>query len=363
MTYEEALAYLYDRINYERVADRDRRYEFRLQRTVELFQNLGLEAYLHCATPNGATKRPLVHIAGTKGKGSTATMVSAILAAAGHKVGLYTSPHLTELEERFRIDGIPCSAETLARLVNRVQPVVDRMDAEPAGKVSFFELTTAMAILHFDQESCDAIVLEVGLGGRLDSTNVCAASIAIITSIGLDHQRVLGETHEEIAAEKAGIIKSAAPVVCGVRHNKAGEPSSRAQAVIQSVAESASAGFYQIGKAFEASDIGGAEQGIRFVYSASPGPLGSLNTPRLEVEVNLDGSHQAENAALAITACRLLNDQLADRSRCDSFRVAKNALFGATRAIPLKRTEPTRRRHGPQSRFNRRALRNDSVTA
>lgn len=323
--YDEAVAYLYGRIDYERAAGPRNNHLFRLERTEELFQALGLGGYLHrrrtgtevrqpeTATPEktqpidgdrlriGAVpKVPLVHIAGTKGKGSTATMVSGILTAAGYRVGLYTSPHLTDLEERFRIDGVPCSRDSLVELVKFISPVVDRFDA--GGRpVSFFELTTAMAVLHFDRNNCDAIVLEVGLGGRLDSTNVCASSVAAVTSIGLDHQRVLGSTIEEIAAEKAGIIKGGVPVVSGVTR-------SGAAAVIRQAARQRGSRFYEVAADFETRDRRDAAVGSEFVYHCSAAELSGGTLPdRLPVYLALDGSHQVQNAAIAISIVRLLS--------------------------------------------------------
>ena len=303
LNYEEALAYLYERIDYERAKDRDARHEFRLQRTVELFEKLGIGRYLHRAgaidTPPSV---PLLHIAGTKGKGSTATMLGEVLAAAGYRAGVYTSPHLTNLEERFRINGVACRPDELLGLVERVRPVVDEMDM--AQTVSFFELTTAMSVLHFHRNDCEAIVLEVGLGGRLDSTNVCASSIAVITSIGLDHQRVLGNSRSEIAAEKAGIIKSRAPVVSGVQ-----DPA--AAAVIANVAARNDASLYQTGSAFRIESFEPREEGSRFRFVAcSEDLLGDDGAQGLEVDLGLDGGHQAENAAVAIAAVRLMRDSL-----------------------------------------------------
>ena len=200
---------------------------------------------------------PIVHVAGTKGKGSTSAMVAAVLSAAGYRTGLFTSPHLDRVEERIAVDGQPCSAEELADLVERVRPAVEAMDrarrvvrgegpgvrAEGSGKSgpiskspnpqslisnpqslipipplgpTYFEILTAMAFEHFRRRRVDAAVLEVGLGGRLDSTNVCSPCVSIITSISFDHTKQLGETLAAIAVEKAGIIKPGVPVVSGV---------------------------------------------------------------------------------------------------------------------------------------------------
>nr|WP_161501374.1 Mur ligase family protein [Rhodopirellula sp. SM50] len=316
--YQQAVAYLYDRIDYERTAGSRKDHLFRLERTEELFQQLGLGGYLHRRPrgeggdrqPSGGQrdrgpKVPLIHLAGTKGKGSTATMVSQILTAAGYRVGLYTSPHLTDLEERFRIDGVPCSHQDLIELVERVAPVVDPLDAS-GNPVSFFELTTAMAVLHFDRNDCDVIVLEVGLGGRLDSTNVCASTVAAITSIGLDHQRILGDSIGEIAAEKAGIIKGGVPVVSG-----AVQP--EAQAAIRRAARRGGSVLFEKGLAFDVRIGPQLAVGSEFVYDASAAELASgeqaagESTEGLPLFLALDGAHQVHNAAIAISIIRLLD--------------------------------------------------------
>ncbi|MEO1528020.1 MAG: folylpolyglutamate synthase/dihydrofolate synthase family protein [Planctomycetota bacterium] len=298
LSYEAALAYLYGRIDYERAKDGNRGHDFRLQRTRELFERLDLGRYLH-QEDHPSPPVPVIHIAGTKGKGSTATMVGDILGTAGYRVGVYTSPHLTDLEERFRINGVPCRPEELIELVEHVRPVVDAMDEEET--ISFFELTTALSVLHFDRNDCEAIVLEVGLGGRLDSTNVCASHIAAITSIGLDHQRVLGNSRPEIAAEKAGIIKSPSPVVSGVQ-----DPAS--VAVIRAVAAAANATFHQSGEAFRVEDFEPLSEGSRFRFVTHS--ESDAESESLDVVLGLDGIHQAENAAVAIAISRLLRDRL-----------------------------------------------------
>lgn len=310
-SYQAALDFLYDRINFEKWSDPPAKagqgstkrsdYQFRLRRTEELATKLGLGEFLfagpvssdsdpRCSKSSGAM--PLIHIAGTKGKGSTATMVSDILLAAGCRVGLYTSPHLTVLEERFRVDGVPCSRDELCELVALVEPAVLTMEAAE-GPVSFFELTTVLAMMHFRRSNCDAIVLEVGLGGRLDSTNVFASTVAAITSIGLDHQQVLGDTLAEIAFEKAGIIKSTSPVISGTRDPEAAS-------VIRARANEENASLQELGSDFFVQRIklipGGSEFEVRFSDDDRP----------ITVRLALEGVHQAENAAVAIACVRAL---------------------------------------------------------
>lgn len=169
-----------------------------------------------------------IHVAGTNGKGSVSHMIAAILQTAGYKTGLYTSPHLRDFRERIRIDGKMVSENNVIQFVKQQQKDIEEI--EP----SFFEVTVAMAFQYFANEKVDIAVIEVGLGGRLDSTNIINPLLSVITNIGYDHTNILGNTLPEIAYEKAGIIKSGIPVVIGERHqetdpvfiNKAGETSS-----------------------------------------------------------------------------------------------------------------------------------------
>jgi len=205
-----ARSFLYDRIDYERnAAVRPRSKGLRLDRMRDLLARLG----------NPHQRLKIVHIAGTKGKGSTAAMIASILVQADFRVGLYTSPHLQHLEERFVVDQRPCSRQQLVDLVEHVRSAVmdldQQRDADDEG-LTFFEITTAMAFVFFDQEAVQIAVVEVGMGGRLDSTNVCDPLVSVITNISLDHTRQLGNTLASIATEKAGIIKPGVPVVSGV---------------------------------------------------------------------------------------------------------------------------------------------------
>ena len=293
--YQDALSFLYDRINYERMASGTSRYPFRLKRITELLRQLGLESYLYADSHQ--PKVPLVHIAGTKGKGSTAAMVAAALTSAKLRTGLYASPHLHRLEERFRVDGQPCSCEQLISLVQRVKPITELVE-QAIGSPSFFELTTAIALLHFDAMECDAIVMEVGLGGRLDSTNVCSPSVSAITSIGLDHQQVLGNTLVEIAAEKAGILKAGVPVVSGVADPGAAE-------VVAARAAASGSPLFQLGRDFDFDYHPMPDWGSAVDFHGSSPPFSRRESATLLVE----GKHQARNAALSIAIIDLLRNQ------------------------------------------------------
>jgi dihydrofolate synthase/folylpolyglutamate synthase len=233
----EAIAWLYGRINYEQTPPTRRgTHALRLQRMQELCERLG----------RPALARPTIHIAGTKGKGSTAAMIASILHAAGYRTGLFTSPHLEQIEERFCVDGSPALASEFVELAEMVRTVVDEMDVLRRGNgigPTFFEICTAIALLHFERCKVDAMVLEVGLGGRLDSTNICRPRVCAITSISYDHTRQLGDTLTEIAREKAGIIKPGVPVVSGVTSD---EP----RRVIERIAAERGSRLVQLGRDF-----------------------------------------------------------------------------------------------------------------
>src|SRR5262245_54248391 len=195
--YRDSLAYLYGRLNYERVGMPRIPAELRLGRMRRLLRRLG--------DPHEALR--VVHVAGTKGKGSTAAMIAAALSASGVRTGLYCSPHLHRLEERFTIDGAPASPGELVSLVDQVREAEEQLALDDSSHgergSTFFELTTAMGLLYFARRGTGAVVLEVGMGGRLDSTNVVHPVLALITTISFDHTRQLGNTLSSIATEKA----------------------------------------------------------------------------------------------------------------------------------------------------------------
>lgn len=186
-----------------------------------MFSRLGAAAYRKDITNtvllckhvgNPQNKFKAVHIAGTNGKGSTSHMLAAIFQTAGYKTGLYTSPHLKDFRERIKVDGAMIPSDYVIDFVERLKPLIEKI--EP----SFFEITVAMAFEYFVYRQVDIAIIEVGLGGRLDSTNIITPELSIITNIGLDHTNLLGDTLEQIAFEKAGIIKSGVPVVIGEHH-------------------------------------------------------------------------------------------------------------------------------------------------
>lgn len=203
VTYEETLQYLYDALPmFQRIGAAALKND--LSNTLKLCTALG----------NPERKFKTVHIAGTNGKGSSAHMLASVLQQSGYKTGLYTSPHLKEFTERIRIDGVDVPHNFIIDFVNRVRPLIEEL------KPSFFEITVAMAFDHFARNNVDIAVIEVGLGGRLDSTNVIHPELSLITNIGWDHKNLLGDTLEKIAHEKAGIIKNGVPVVISERQGE-----------------------------------------------------------------------------------------------------------------------------------------------
>ncbi len=241
---------------------------------------------------------PVVHVAGTKGKGSTSTMIASILGAAGRRVGLYTSPHLVWLGERLRVDGHAAAPEDLGRAFERLEPALDEL-GRAGDTFTFFEVLTAVAFLHFEAARVDAAVIEVGLGGRLDATNVVRPAACAITSIGLDHTAQLGTTEEAIAGEKAGIVKAGVPVVTGVADGPA-------RARIEAVAAERGAPLSTIGRDFEATVHAAGEDGVAF-------DVRTWRRPHDDLRIRLAGRHQAWNAAVATAVAERLDESGAVR--------------------------------------------------
>lgn len=301
--YAAALDWLMRQINYERTtAVPYQTAAFKLDRMRRLLSLLG--------DPHLGLRA--VHIAGTKGKGSTAAMVAAVLQAAGMRTGLYTSPHLEAIEERIAIDGARCSQEEFAALAAELEGAVAKLPRDPAApelcEPTFFEITTAMAFLHFAKRRVEAAVLEVGLGGRLDSTNVCHPSVSVITSISFDHTRQLGNTLAAIAGEKAGIIKRGVPVISGVVRDEPRE-------VIRRVAAESAAPLFERGSAYDFTVLPEQDDELlgseRFDYrEPAAGEVAGGRSWRLaDVKLGMLGKHQAANAAAAMATVRRLVEQ------------------------------------------------------
>lgn len=243
----------------------------------------------------------IVHIAGTKGKGSVSAMIESAARAAGHRTGLFTSPHIVSWRERIRLDGRPIAAEEVARLASTVRPVVERVEAEGLRRPSFFEACTAMALLAFAEARPELCVVEVGLGGRLDATNVLTPLVSVITTLGLDHTRVLGDTIEQIAAEKAGIIKPGVPVVVAPQEPGAAAVVARAAQARHAPLRTARPFVVEPTHPVDPDDLAPGET------PAIGEPMrGTFVGREIAPLVPLLGAHQAINAGVAAQACEEL---------------------------------------------------------
>ena len=269
----DALDLLLDRPQYANVADDA--YAPGLDRMEALVDALG--------NPHEALRA--VHVAGTNGKGSTAALTAAIATAAGLRTGLHTSPHLTHVTQRMRIDGVPAPIDWLADTLDRHRALIERVQP------SFFELTVALTFRYFAEQAVNLAVIEVGLGGRLDSTNVLPPVLSVITHVALDHTDILGNTLDAIAREKAGIIKPQTPALSGVTQEEA-------QAAIAEAAANQNAPLYRL------TD----EATWQTHRSDLTGSVFTLDTPARRydrVSLSLPGRHQQRNAALAVRAAEL----------------------------------------------------------
>ncbi|WP_100331741.1 bifunctional folylpolyglutamate synthase/dihydrofolate synthase [Bacillus xiapuensis] len=234
-----------------------------------------------------------VHIGGTNGKGSTVAYMRAVLQEAGYETGTFTSPYIEQFNERISINGRPISDEEITQLVKIVKPLAEELEATELGGPSEFEVITAMAIYYFAHvHPVDVVLFEVGLGGRLDSTNVIHPLLSIITTIGMDHMQYLGETLEEIAHEKAGIIKNGVAVISGVKQPQA-------RAVILEKAKQVQASAYQAGEHFEGIWQQSLPAGESFDFTSVFSNMKDLRT-------GLNGLHQIENASVALMGLHYL---------------------------------------------------------
>ena len=280
--YQQALDYIYSFIDYETMHRPHDAASYDLRRMDELLVRLG----------NPHLKARTVHIAGTKGKGSTAAMIASALTASGYTTGLYTSPHLIDLRERIRIDGQLISEAELISLVEKLKPEVEAVNRKASfGKLTTSELLTAMGFLYFALKGVDFQVAEAGMGGRLDATNVVMPEVCIITSINLDHTDVLGDSLAEIATEKAGIIKPNGAVVSSPQTDEVAE-------VIEEACLKQGARLVRVGSDVTWQELAFDEnrQSLRVD--------GVLASYRLSLP--LLGCYQLENAATAVAALEVL---------------------------------------------------------
>jgi len=278
-TFPNAVRYLLDRVDYERM--RLIRYDeasFKLDRMRTLLEYLG--------NPHEQVK--MVHVAGTVGKGSTVAMIASMLEGCGYAVGMYTSPHITDIRERICINGQMVGRTEFTELSKQVASAAEKLDFDP----TFFELVTAMAFKHFAEQAVDIAVIEVGLGGRLDSTNVITPEVSVITQIDYDHTHILGRTLDKIAREKAGIFKRGVPAFTI-------EQPRDAENAIKQAADEIGAPLKVINKDIEFS--------LRFGATDDLGPhtrvcLITQTSQFMHLPVPLPGEHQAYNCALALAA-------------------------------------------------------------
>jgi dihydrofolate synthase/folylpolyglutamate synthase len=249
LTYKEALVWLYGL------------QRFGIKLGLENIARLLDELDLASTRIPPQTLGKVIHVAGTNGKGSVCAMIDSISRAQGYRTGLFTSPHLVTFRERIRVSGDMISEQAVANGLTRIRDLVANWEPHP----TFFEVVTALALKHFSDTNVEIVILETGLGGRLDATNAIQSNVSVITSINFDHEKWLGETLSQIAAEKAGIIKPGVPVVCAPQRPEAGEV-------------------------------------VRARAAKFGAPLEFITEPYYETPIGLTGSNQKENAALAIAA-------------------------------------------------------------
>lgn len=285
VTLSSSVAWWYGLINFEQSTPRAE--DLKLEHMRSLLSRLG----------NPHHRLRILHVAGSKGKGSTAAMLASILRQAGYRTGLFTSPHLCRVEERFQVDGQAITTPELTALLDEIRQHVEAERWSGSVPYTFFEVATAVGFLHFVRRRVEAAVIEVGLGGRLDSTNVCRPVVSAITSISFDHTNLLGDRLAAIAAEKGGIIKPGRPVISGAT---VPEP----RAVIERISRERRAPLRQLG--------------VDFRYSYTPGKVTATHTQLSRVavaterrlwpnfELNLLGDHQATNAAVAVACVETL---------------------------------------------------------
>lgn len=283
--YQAALDFLYSFVDYETSHQPRSPLNYDLRRMDELLARLG----------NPHLKARTVHIAGTKGKGSTAAMVASVLTAAGYRTGLYTSPHLVDIRERMRVDGRLIPKADFMRHVEKLKPEVEAVNARASyGRLTTFELLTALGFMYFADKQADFQVVEVGLGGRLDATNVVKPEVCAITTLGMDHTDVLGDTLAKIAAEKAGIIKPGVPVVSARLEPEAAE-------VIEMFCRRNDARLIRVGADIDYSSRGDKD-GIQSLEIK--GRLGTY-----EAALPMRGRFQQENAAVAVGVLEALSER------------------------------------------------------
>jgi len=296
IAYNKALDYLYSFVDYSlKHISELAKAEFNLDRMFALMEQLG----------NPQARYPIIHVAGTKGKGSASALCASALQAAGHRTGLYTSPHLLDYCERIQVDGEPISHEQMVQLVEEIKPAVAKIP-----KLTTFEITTALGFLAFARSNVSAAVIEVGLGGRLDATNIVTPKVAVITSLSYDHMAVLGDTLAKIAGEKAGIIKEGISVVSAPQADEALK-------VLERVATQRNCPFILVGKDVKFERLTSSLDGQTFHLSDD------LRRSILDLRLPLLGFHQVENAVIAYTALKTSEIGISDQAIQQGFSEVK----------------------------------------
>jgi dihydrofolate synthase / folylpolyglutamate synthase len=277
MNYQQTIEYLYN--------------------TLPMFSRMGSAAFKKDITNtfllcerlgNPHKKFKSIHVAGTNGKGSVSHMLAAIFQTAGYKTGLYTSPHLYDFRERIKINGEMCDKDFVVDFVQRIQPAIEEIQP------SFFEITVAMAFDFFEQQKVDIAIIEVGLGGRLDSTNVITPELSVITNIGWDHMNLLGNTLEEIAFEKAGIIKENIPVVIG-------EKKKETENIFRNIASQKQSSIYFTEENFSVTDF-------RLLNNLIEVSVADKNSSTVNYQLDLAGIYQTKNILTVLQAVELLTE-------------------------------------------------------
>ena len=299
--YQKTLDYLYSFVDFSLTrSDRYTADQFDISRMYELVSRLD----------NPQAKYPVIHIAGTKGKGSVAAMCHSALVEGGYRTGLYTSPHLHDYAERIQVNGVAIPHSDLIELVEELKPVIQAIP-----QITTFEITTALAFVYFARQNLDGAVFEVGLGGRLDATNVVAPRVSVITALSYDHTHLLGDTLAQIAGEKAGIIKPGTPVVMSPQELEAEE-------VIMRIAAERKAPLIRVGEDLRYQRIANTLEGQSLIiWNAAEQPLmddyvrksSNSQWAPLQLDIPLLGGHQIQNAATAFGALQVFKRSLSIR--------------------------------------------------
>jgi dihydrofolate synthase/folylpolyglutamate synthase len=312
--YSHALDYLYSFVDYSlKHSSELAKADFNLDRMFALMDSLG----------NPQNRYPIIHVAGTKGKGSTSALCASALQAAGYTVGLYTSPHLEDYVERIQINGQPISHGQLVELVEEIKPHVAKIE-----KLTTFEITTALAFMAFAKYGVNAAVFEVGLGGRLDATNIVMPKVSVITSLSYDHTAVLGDTLTLIAGEKAGIIKEGVPVISSTQKEEA-------RLVLERVAKSKNAELILIGRGVKFELIESSLDGQSMMIADGRQTTDDGPWTVVKLQIPLLGKYQLENAATAYSALKTSGIPITDEQIQKGFSQVKwRARFEVVRREP-----------------------------